>query len=313
MVDVSVLIPMRNASPYIMRSLASVRRQGVALEIVVIDDGSTDGSRGIVQRINDPRVRIIDGPGRGIAAALNAGLEAARGRYIARCDSDDEYPHDRLSWQLQWLRDHPEFGAVCGAVTMMTRRGGFIAAHPAGIVGEEITAELRAGVTRTSLCTYSIRAETLRRTGGFREYFVTSEDVDLMLRLGASCRVWFEPRDSYWYRLHEASITHRQDDAQRLFFESIAVRFYEQRRDHGLDDLQRGQRPMPPEAFTARPFRISDQIQGVLLGRAWREFQAGRVRPALWSAFRAILARPSNYVSWRSFCAMLYKALRLSR
>ena len=76
----SVLIPMRNAEPYVAAALDSVLSQrDVQLEVVIIDDGSTDRSVQIVEQINDPRVRIIRGPRKGIAAAFNAGLAAARG------------------------------------------------------------------------------------------------------------------------------------------------------------------------------------------------------------------------------------------
>ena len=75
----TLLMPMRNARPFVAAALRSVLSQeGVDLEVVVIDDGSTDGSADAVRALGDPRVRIIDGPRQGISAAMNAGIAAAR-------------------------------------------------------------------------------------------------------------------------------------------------------------------------------------------------------------------------------------------
>ncbi len=112
---VSVLIPTRNAERYIRATLESVLAQaGVDLEVVVIDDGSTDRSVEIAQGMGDERVRIVSGPQKGISAAFNAGVAAAKGEIVARCDADDLYPAGRMAWQVKFLSEHPEFRAVCG-------------------------------------------------------------------------------------------------------------------------------------------------------------------------------------------------------
>jgi len=89
---VSVIMPMRNARPFVADALRSVLAQGGAeLEVIVVDDGSTDGSGDIVRAMSDPRLRMVQGPAKGIAAAFNTGLAAARGELLARCDADDYY------------------------------------------------------------------------------------------------------------------------------------------------------------------------------------------------------------------------------
>ena len=169
-----------------------------------------------------------------------------RGQVIARCDADDLYPPDRLTWQMAWLAQHPEFAAVCGSFATIDRRGRVVASLPCGDAAEEITPELRSGRTRTHLCTYAIRADALRQVGGCRTWFVTAEDIDLQLRLAEAGRIWFEPRPCYSYRLHDASITHQQANPTRTFYGNAARQFQEKRLSSGQDDLQRGCPPAPP-------------------------------------------------------------------
>src|SRR5262245_424026 len=88
---VSVVVPVRNGAPWLARVLDALLDEdpGVRYEIIAIDDGSTDGSSGILARFNrDPRVRVIDGPGRGATAALNLGLALAQCASIAQVDQD---------------------------------------------------------------------------------------------------------------------------------------------------------------------------------------------------------------------------------
>src|SRR6185436_4747491 len=101
---VSIVMPMLNARQFVRQAIESVLNQDVPdLEIIIVDDGSTDGSGTIVKRIGDARLRLIKGESRGVAAAFNAGLAVAQGQFLARCDADDMYTSGRLAWQLEWL------------------------------------------------------------------------------------------------------------------------------------------------------------------------------------------------------------------
>lgn len=307
MTQVSVVMPMRNAAPYVRAALESVLAQeAVDVEVVVIDDGSTDGSGDVVRGLGESRVRLLPGPCRGVAAALNVALEAAGGNVVARCDSDDLYPPGRLARQVRWLDEHPEFGAVCGRMTTMTAQGQVVAElECGGSVASEITDELRTGVIRTTLCSFAIRTERLRQIGGFRPYFVTAEDIDMELRLGETTRVWYEPVTCYFYRMHDASITHTQGNARQEFFESTALAFAAQRRRGQPDDLERGC-PPPVPANGAAP-TSGQHLQGFLLGRAWSEHAAGHRLRALRTGLHACRAWPWNLGAWKSLAALTCK------
>lgn len=308
MAQVSIIVPMYNAEAFISATLASIlQERHISLEVVVVDDGSTDASLERVHAIDDRRVRVINGPCQGIAAALNAGMAEARGEIIMRCDADDLYPPHRLPQQVEWLSEHPEFGAVCGSFATVDLKGRTIIRFESWKQAQEITEELRNGITRTHFCAFAVRAEVLRASGGCRQYFYTAEDVDLQLRLGELCRVWYTPDIQYNYRLHDTSITHTQSDVERVFFESIAREFQRQRLKQGCDDLQRGYPPTPPQTEGKSPKKAAEHTQDLLIGSAWHEHQAGYKPQALAIGIRSVVAQPSNINAWRSLLALAVK------
>lgn len=308
---VSVIVPVYNAERYIFAALSSIlEEQDVDFDVIVVNDGSTDGSLDEVQKFADPRIRLVNNLGTGIADALNTGLVVARGEFVVRCDADDVYPAHRITQQVNWLTQNPEFGAVCGGYAAMDPRGSQIICFDDSPLPEEITAELCAGFARTHLCTYAIRTEVLKSLGGFRPYFVTGEDIDLQLRLGEVCRVWYQPGVCYYYRLHRTSITHTKSSSEREFFDAVAREFQLQRQTTGQDALQRGEPPLPPRSSASRPLSASQHIQKFLLGRAWYEHQAGQKWQALTTGIRSVMTMPSNLATWKSLLALAVQPVR---
>ena len=117
--EVSVIMPAYNAVRFIEAALDSLRAQtGVELEVIVVDDGSIDETPRIVEQIAtaDPRVRLIASPHRGVSAARNTGLEAARAPFITFLDSDDLCPPGKTARQLARLRADPEAAVIVGEV-----------------------------------------------------------------------------------------------------------------------------------------------------------------------------------------------------
>jgi glycosyltransferase involved in cell wall biosynthesis len=309
---ISVIIPMRNAEPYVRAAVESVlaqRGEGFDLEVVVIDDGSTDGSAEVVRGIGDSRVRVIPGPQKGISAAFNAGLAQAKGEFLARCDADDLYPAGRLAWQVDFLQQHRDFGAVSGSYSTMTHGGKLVAERKTYGDGAEVTDELRRGVGRSHVCAYLFRTDALRWIGGCRTFFVTAEDVDVQLRLAEITRVWYEPRNAYLYRLHDSSITHSQKAAERSFFEQCAKEFQQQRlsRPDKKDDLELGRPPAPPKVAGSVPVSAKQQIQKLLLGQAWAAHGAGRRGEGLSLGLRAWMTDPCRLSVLRSLVALAVK------
>jgi glycosyltransferase involved in cell wall biosynthesis len=189
---VSVVLPYRNAADTIEEAVASVlAERSVELEIIAVDDGSTDRGPAIVERMRqgDPRVVAAGTPPGGIARALNHGTSLARGDYIARMDGDDISLPGRLELQIDALSTDPRL-AVVGtqveafpedAVGEGMRR--YIAWQNALITPEDHAREL---FVESPLCHPSVmmRRRSLEEAGGFREG-PWPEDYDLWLRLDA--------------------------------------------------------------------------------------------------------------------------------
>lgn len=112
---VSVLLPYREAGPWLDRAIASIQTQTFKdWELLLIDNASTDGGPAIAREwsVRDPRIRLLHEPGPGIAHALNTGLLNAGGDLIARMDADDECRPERLQRQVAFMNAHPEVGVL---------------------------------------------------------------------------------------------------------------------------------------------------------------------------------------------------------
>lgn len=188
---VSVLLAVRDGAATLQSALASIRRQTLReLELVVVDDGSRDGSDELVARAarEDSRIVLHRQPPRGLACALNAGLRRCRAALIARMDADDLAARDRLALQVDYLESHPEVAAV----------GGQIRIAPAWMVSEGMAryqawqnaildpaAHRRELFVESPLCHPSVmlRRTALEAVGGYREDEAWPEDYDLWLRI----------------------------------------------------------------------------------------------------------------------------------
>lgn len=113
---VTVVMPVRNGAPHLGAAIRSILSQTVpALTLLIIDDGSTDGSISIARSFADPRIRVVeDGMNRGLAARLNQGLDEAATQFVARMDADDLSLPNRLERQLALMQAYPEVG-ICGS------------------------------------------------------------------------------------------------------------------------------------------------------------------------------------------------------
>jgi glycosyltransferase involved in cell wall biosynthesis len=104
----SVVIPLYNKEPYILRAIQSVLNQTHSdFELIVVDDGSTDGSAAVVESVSDPRVRLVLQPNGGVSRARNRGVKETRSEWVAFLDADDEYAPSFLREAVCFIEQHP--------------------------------------------------------------------------------------------------------------------------------------------------------------------------------------------------------------
>lgn len=215
MPHVSVLLPARDAAAHLGPAVASMLRQTYRdFELVAVDDASGDGTREILEAFaaRDGRVRIVDGPGRGIVAALEAGRARCTGEYVARMDADDVSHPLRLAEQVARLAADPALaGLGCRAAAFPSRaiRDGmrlYVAWLGSLIEPEDL---LRERFVESPLVhpAVTIRAEVLQAIGGYVERG-WPEDYDLWLRLlGRGRRLANLPALRFFWRDHGTRLT----------------------------------------------------------------------------------------------------------
>lgn len=186
--DVSVLLPFRDVRATLAEALGSVLDEGgPRIEVLAIDDGSTDGSGALAARF-DPRVRWVRSTGRGIALALELGRSLARAPFLCRMDGDDVSLPGRIAAQAEALERDPGLAVVGGRVEALGDVGEGLVRYVAWQNALITPAEhLRDRFVEATLCHPStmLRASALAAVSGFRDGDF-AEDWDLWLRLHAA-------------------------------------------------------------------------------------------------------------------------------
>jgi len=142
---VSVVMPVFNKAPFLLEAVQSILSGTFAdLELICVDDRSTDGSVAVLRTVTDPRMRIIElAANLGPAGAANAGLDAAQGQYIVRMDADDIAVPERIALQVAFMDAHPTVGASGGQVVLF---GESTALWPFPTAADDCAAQLIFGV-----------------------------------------------------------------------------------------------------------------------------------------------------------------------
>lgn len=184
---VSVVIPCFNAGDTIVRALRSVVEQRFeSLEIILVDDGSTDRTVEMVKRLDLPNLTLAANPGRrGASAARNRGIELARGRFVAFLDADDAWLPGKLEAQIRALEANPRAvfaSSRCLAVKEGTDQESWLYDRLQPQSGADVWHTLLA-YNFIATPSVVVRREALDRAGPFDEKLAVAEDQDLWIRL----------------------------------------------------------------------------------------------------------------------------------
>ncbi|MDJ0851589.1 MAG: glycosyltransferase family A protein [Myxococcota bacterium] len=310
-VRVTVLIPVRNRERYVAEAIESALAQTFrALEVLVVDDASSDGSRDVVRAFSDPRVRLVENETHlGIPRARNRGVDLARGEYLAFLDSDDCALPERLQRQVGFLDANPDHGAVGAWIEWMDEEG-----RPQGRFKRKATSPEQIAAERlfrSCLENSSATARTdLLRKFRHREHFELGSDYDLWARMAAEHPLAALPEVLVRRRAHKGRTTRgREARIKALRLEIFAEQLSALGLAFDAEDLERhyllrrmhkmGFRPDPPYLAWAERWlgslRTANGVKGLYPEPAFGEVLGGFWLKACWNA-----GAPGFWRFWRS-------------
>jgi glycosyltransferase involved in cell wall biosynthesis len=295
---VSVLLPVYNAERYVAEALRSIVTQTFTdFELLIVDDGSTDSSRAILERFaaQDPRIRLVSRPNTGYLLALNEMLARARGEYVARMDADDVALPARFDRQVRYLDENPECVLVGSRVTLIDPDGAPITVTRNALNHEQIDASLmECGEQTVYHPSIMFRRQVVLDLGGYRPECYTSEDVDLFLRLAEVGQIVNLPEPLLKYREH----------FQKVGFRRIHEQVEAYRRSL-IDAYQRRGRDLPAGILERCHRNANVEPLGVHRAWAWMALTGGNVATSRKHARRCLMRAPLSLSSWRLFyCAV---------
>ena len=207
MARVSVIVPAYNQGRYLGDAIRSALAQTYRdLEVLVVDDGSTDDTRAVTRSFADPRVRYIHQANRGLSAARNTGIREASGEFLTFLDSDDQFLPEKLDLLLAAFDRNPALGFAAGEAVLIDEHG--------ELMGEVFDRPLPADPSELLLAnplhvgSVLLRRSWQDRVGPFDESLRSYEDWDMWLRLArAGCPMAWVARPVSRYRFHGAQMT----------------------------------------------------------------------------------------------------------
>jgi glycosyltransferase involved in cell wall biosynthesis len=211
---VTTIIPVYNGEKFLSQAIESVRGQNYApLEIIVVDDGSTDGTADRIKNLGDD-IHYIYQENRGPAAARNTGLKLARGEFIAFLDVDDLWPEGKLGSQVERLLQDPSLEIVTGRIQYIFLDG----------TDDSLVRNLDGNntVSSVNLGSALFRRSVFEKVGVFNETLQRGEDGDWFLRaLEQDVSILILDEVTLYYRQHGKNITRGLGNRERGLFQIL--------------------------------------------------------------------------------------------
>lgn len=206
----SIVIPAYNVASYVGDAIASALAQTIRdIEVIVINDGSTDGTAGVVKGFSDPRLRLVSQPNRGLSAARNAGIANAQGAFIGFLDGDDRWYPEKAEMQLAAMESDPSIGITFCHSAYIDEAG---AETGRILLTGPKRPRLRDLVLRNALSNGStpiIRTEHFSQAGNFDTDLLSCEDWEMWVRLlrETPCQALLVPEVLTAYRINTQSLS----------------------------------------------------------------------------------------------------------
>ena len=225
MIKVTVIIAVYNQGDYIAEAIRSILGQTMPdLELIVVDDGSTDNTREVVQQFQDSRLYYRCQDNRERSAARNAGIRAATGEYVCFLDADGYYLPNKLGLQVAVLDQRQEFGVVYSDVCLCDATGKCLGVEVRGDSVAQPSGDILADLVRKNWITLSaplIRRSCLHERTFFDESLSCFEDWDVWLRLASDVCFLYQPGTVACYRVHSDMTSNNRE---RMWRGALTVR-----------------------------------------------------------------------------------------
>ncbi len=262
---ISVVMPVYNAETFVREAVESILAQTFTnFELIVINDGSTDGSLMILEEMasRDPRVVLLDRPNGGIVSALNAGIECARGQFIARMDADDVAMPERFALQYERMMTEPMLGVLGSFIRIIDKAGKVVRILDYPVTPKETALYLEYPST-VAHPAVMIRKEALMKVGGYRAVVNNAEDYDLWLRISEiGYSIANLPIPLLNYRMHGMNVSMIRREAQIL--STIAALLSHRCRKAGLKDPLESVQKLDHSIFEVVPLHLRYDIESVM-------------------------------------------------
>lgn len=237
---ITVLMPVYNEKErYLKKSIESILQQTFSnFEFIIINDGS-DNKRciDILQEYanRDARIKLINYKrsrntfgNTGVTAVLNFGLEEARGKYVARIDSDDFADKERFSTQLDFMENNPDF-ALCGTWGKVVNKDDAIIGEKKGYSEYDEIKKKIISINHFTHSTLFFNKDTVLSIGGYNNQMIKAQDYDLLLKIIPRYKVRIIPEFLSYYRANDDSISFSNNKLQEKYAMRArlnALRFY---------------------------------------------------------------------------------------
>lgn len=221
---VSVVIPAYNAEKYIAETLQSVFDQTYGnYEVIVVDDGSQDGTLRLLQRYA-PKIRVFSKPNGGPASARNIAIQNSDGELIAFLDSDDLWFKDKLEAQVQFLRENSAVGLTYSEALMVGQDGGEFVERRIGFTESPSFCKLLYGDFIPN-STVMIRRSCVEKVGLLdeRKELIAAEDYEYWLRIARFFPIAGISRPTAYYRVRDNSLMGEGKDIEKGLTLALAV------------------------------------------------------------------------------------------
>ena len=207
MAEVTIAMNIYNGMPYLPEAVDSVRKQTLQdIEIILVNDGSTDGSRDYLESLTDSRIRVFHQENSGTALSSNLAIEHCRTPFLMRMDADDISLPNRAKVQLDFMKQNPELG-MAGTQAAWLGPSAVGKSIKLPTTHDAIWKALIEGHHAMVHATLMMRIEVIRKIGGYWKIPKLDDDTDMMLRMGETANLANIDQTLYHYRILQGSLS----------------------------------------------------------------------------------------------------------